>query len=96
MPKPIRLVRRHRLIETFLFEHLGYPWQDAHREAERLEHAVSDELAERLAELLGHPKHSPYGDPIPEPYGTLMLKETVPLGEATVGHRVRISKRLRG
>src|SRR5215212_10207302 len=51
----LRLVRRHRLIETFLLEHLGYAWQEVHNEAERLEHAVSDGFTERLAELLGHP-----------------------------------------
>ena len=88
----LRLVRRHRLIETFLLEHLRYPWQGAHEEAERLEHAVSDELAERLAELLGHSRRSPYGDPIPGPDGAPMPEETVPLGEVAVGHRVRISK----
>ena len=88
----LRLVRRHRLIETFLLEHLGYPRQGAHEEAERLEHAVSDELAERLAELLAHPRRSPYGDPIPGPDGAPMPEETVPLGEVAVGHRVRISK----
>ncbi len=87
----LRLVRRHRLIEAFLLEHLGYPWQGAHEEAERLEHAVSDKFAERLAELLGHPRHSPYGDPIPGPDGALMPEETIPLREVAVGHRVRIS-----
>src|SRR5215212_8377656 len=51
----LRLVRRHRLIETFLLEHLGYSWNEVHVEAERLEHAVSDEFTERLAEFLGHP-----------------------------------------
>ncbi len=65
----LRLVRRHRLIETFLLEHLGYSWQEVHEEAERLEHAVSDKFAERLAELLSHPRHGPYGDPIPGPNG---------------------------
>src|SRR5215213_6955918 len=50
----LRLVRRHRLIETFLLEHLGYDWQEVHDEAERLEHAVSDGFTGRLAELLGH------------------------------------------
>src|SRR5215216_138746 len=49
----LRLVRRHRLIETFLLEHLGYDWQEVHKEAERLEHAVSDAFTDRLAELLG-------------------------------------------
>src|ERR687886_2693049 len=55
LAEALRLVRRHRLIETFLMEHLGYSWQDVHEEAERLEHVVSDEVTERLAELLGHP-----------------------------------------
>ena len=61
----LRLIRRHRLIETFLLEHLGYDWQEVHEEAERLEHAVSDGFTERLAQLLGHPDHDPHGDPIP-------------------------------
>src|SRR5215212_4839011 len=67
----LRLVRRHRLIETFLFEHLGYSWEDVHVEAERLEHAVSDEFTERLAELLGHPERDPHGAPIPTSDGAL-------------------------
>src|SRR5215207_4587952 len=67
----LRLVRRHRLIETFLLEHLGYSWREVHEEAERLEHAVSDEFTERLAEFLGHPDHDPHGDPIPAADGRL-------------------------
>src|SRR5688500_2149424 len=59
----LRLVRRHRLIETFLLERLGYAGEDVHGEAERLEHAVSDEFTERLAELLGHPEPDPEGAP---------------------------------
>src|ERR671917_560868 len=88
----LRLVRRHRLIETFLLEHLGYSWQEVHDEAERLEHAVSDEFTERLAELLGHPAHDPHGDPIPAADGTLEPDDSLPLGEAEVGGRGRISK----
>src|SRR5918912_3197483 len=81
----LRLVRRHRLIETFLMEHLGYSWQDVHEEAERLEHAVSDEFTERLAEFLGHPARDPHGDPIPTADGTLVLERLSPLSEAEVG-----------
>src|SRR5919199_924559 len=88
----LRLVRRHRLIETFLMEHLGYSWQDVHEEAERLEHAVSDEFTERLAELLGHPGRDPHGDPIPAADGTLVLEKSRPLSEAGVGQRARIVK----
>src|SRR5918998_1610482 len=88
----LRLVRRHRLIETFLTEHLGYSWQDVHKEAERLEHAVSDEFTERLAELLGHPRRDPHGGPIPAADGTLAPEKSNPLSEAEVGERVRIVK----
>ena len=86
------LLRRHRLIETFLLEHLGYSWQEVHEEAESLEHAISDTFTERLAELLGHPERSPYGHPIPETDGALPLERSYPLSETTVGCRVRVSK----
>ena len=88
----LRLVRRHRLIETFLLEHLGYHWQEVHDEAERLEHAVSDGFTERLAEFLGHPQHDPHGDPIPTADGTLVPEDSFPLAEAASGTRVRISR----
>src|SRR5215204_3762361 len=88
----LRLVRRHRLIETFLLEHLGYAWQEVHDEAERLEHAVSDEFTERLAEMLGHPNRDPHGDPIPSADGTLAPERSSALSEATEGGRVRIAK----
>jgi DtxR family Mn-dependent transcriptional regulator len=87
----LRLLRRHRLIETFLTDSLGYSWQDVHEEAERLEHAVSDEFTERLAEFLGHPEHDPHGDPIPEADGTVASEGGVPLAEAAPGERVEIS-----
>jgi DtxR family transcriptional regulator, Mn-dependent transcriptional regulator len=88
----LRLVRRHRLIESFLLEHLGYDWQEVHDEAERLEHAVSDGFTERLAELLGHPDHDPHGDPIPSAEGTLEVEESFTLSQAVADQRVRISK----
>ena len=88
----LRLVRRHRLIETFLLEHLGYDWQEVHDEAERLEHAVSDGFTERLAELLGPPDHDPHGDPIPSAEGTLEVEESFTLSQAVADQRVRISK----
>src|ERR687890_1225904 len=77
----LRLVRRHRLIETFLLEHLGYDWQEVHEEAERLEHAVSDGFTERLAELLGHPDRDPHGTPIPAADGSLPPDHSRPLAE---------------
>jgi DtxR family Mn-dependent transcriptional regulator len=88
----LRLLRRHRLIETFLLEHLGYSWQEVHEEAERLEHAVSDRFTERLAEFLGHPDRDPHGDPIPAADGTLQTDDAFPLAAATEGQRVRISR----
>jgi DtxR family Mn-dependent transcriptional regulator len=88
----LRLVRRHRLIETFLLEHLGYDWQEVHEEAERLEHAVSDGFTERLAEFLGHPDHDPHGDRIPSAEGTLEPDDSSLLSEAAAGQRVLISK----
>ena len=88
----LRLVRRHRLIETFLLEHLEYSWQEVHEEAERLEHAVSDGFTERLAALLGHPDHDPHGAPIPAADGTLAAEESFPLDEVPVGECVRISR----
>jgi DtxR family Mn-dependent transcriptional regulator len=88
----LRLVRRHRLIETFLLKHLGYDWQEVHEEAERLEHAVSDSFTERLAELLGHPDHDPHGDPIPSAEGILEVDDSFPLSQAVVGRRLRIAK----
>jgi len=88
----LRLVRRHRLIETFLLEHLGYHRQEVHDEAERLEHAVSDGFTERLAEFLGHPQHDPHGEPIPAADGTLEPDPSFPLTDARAGRRVRIHK----
>ena len=61
----ILMVRRHRLIETFLVRELGYGWDEVHDEAEILEHAVSDRLMSRLDAKLGHPSRDPHGDPIP-------------------------------
>jgi DtxR family transcriptional regulator, Mn-dependent transcriptional regulator len=88
----LRLVRRHRLIETFLREHLGYDWQEVHDEAERLEHAVSDGFTERLAEFLEHPDHDPHGDPIPSAEGTLEVDDSFTLSRAVAGQRLHISK----
>jgi DtxR family transcriptional regulator, Mn-dependent transcriptional regulator len=61
----LRVVRRHRLLETFLAQALGVPWDEVHDEAELLEHALSDRLEQRIDAALGHPTHDPHGDPIP-------------------------------
>lgn len=67
----VQVVRRHRLLETYLVEHFGYAWDEVHDEAEVLEHAVSDRLLGRIDEELGFPDHDPHGDPIPRADGTI-------------------------
>ncbi len=67
----LRIIRRHRVIEAYLIEKLGYSWDLVHAEAERLEHAASDELVERMATVLGDPELDPHGSPIPTAEGEL-------------------------
>lgn len=86
----LRIVRRHRLIETFLIEHLGYSWENVHEEAERLEHAVSDEFTGRLAKMLGDPDRDPHGDLIPDADGTIAVESSLSLADVEAGQRVRI------
>lgn len=61
----LQLLRRHRLLETYLRERLGVPWDQVHAEADRLEHALSEDLEERIDAILGHPATDPHGAPIP-------------------------------
>ncbi|MWV60763.1 metal-dependent transcriptional regulator [Rathayibacter sp. VKM Ac-2754] len=98
--KPVRLtetgaalalvmVRRHRILESFLVTTLGYPWDEVHDEAERLEHAASDGLIDRLDALLGHPSADPHGDPIPTSEGrTRTVDGAVRLSEAGPGRHL--------
>lgn len=65
----LKMVRRHRLMETFLVMELGYSWDEVHDEAEVLEHAVSDTMLDRIDAKLGYPTRDPHGDPIPAPDG---------------------------
>ena len=65
----LELLRRHRIIEAYLVTRLGYRREHVHPEAERLEHAASGALVERMAAVLGHPKHDPHGAPIPSAQG---------------------------
>jgi Mn-dependent transcriptional regulator len=78
----VAMVRRHRLIETFLVETLGYGWDEVHDEAEVLEHAVSDALVDRIDALLGRPVADPHGDPIPTADGQPRRPDAVRLSEA--------------
>jgi DtxR family transcriptional regulator, Mn-dependent transcriptional regulator len=92
----LEIIRHHRLLELYLAETLGYPWDEVHAEAERLEHHVSDELEARMDSALGFPTTDPHGDPIPSAEGVIpevavtRLLDTSPGEEATV---VRVSDR---
>jgi DtxR family Mn-dependent transcriptional regulator len=76
----LKVIRNHRLIEAFLVRTLGYSWDEVHDEAEQLEHAISDRLAERIDAYLGHPEVDPHGDPIPR-HGGVKLHAGVNLLE---------------
>lgn len=85
----VAMVRRHRLIETFLARVLGYGWDEVHEEAERLEHAASDDFLDRIDDLLGHPGLDPHGDPIPTlDGGWSPPADTVRLSDAGPGTHV--------
>ncbi|HET9950093.1 MAG TPA: metal-dependent transcriptional regulator [Longimicrobiales bacterium] len=86
----LRVVRRHRILETYLCERLGYSWDDVHGEAERLEHAASDRLIERMAAALEFPRHDPHGAPIPTSGGHIETTNPSTLADARPGERVRI------
>lgn len=94
--RALSVVRRHRLIETWLVNEMGYTWDAVHDEAEVLEHALSDRLLAAIDARLGHPVRDPHGDPIPAEDGTIVRPETVLLADAPLAHRgavVRISDR---
>ncbi len=84
----LRVLRRHRLIELFLAQTLGMTWDEIHEEAERIEHAASDRLVDRIDQFLGYPKCDPHGDPIPNADGTLRTKRGEPL--ANCQNRTRL------
>lgn len=67
----VLVVRRHRVLETYLVESLGLGWDEVHAEADALEHAVSDLVLDRMDQVLGHPAHDPHGDPIPRADGSI-------------------------
>jgi len=88
----LRMVRRHRILESYLVAFLDYTWDAVHEEAERLEHAVSDGLIERMATALGNPSVDPHGDPIPAPDGSMVELVYTPLSEVPVGEAVELRR----
>jgi DtxR family Mn-dependent transcriptional regulator len=88
----LRVVRRHRLLETFLARVLDVPWDEVHAEAELLEHALSERLEERIDSALGHPTHDPHGDPIPPREGPHAEAWGAALDAAEPGSRFRVER----
>jgi len=88
----LRTIRRHRVIEAYLTQALEYPWDLVHDEAERLEHAASDQLIDRMAAAIGEPTTDPHGAPIPTREGTLHERALTSLGDVAVGRRVRVER----
>lgn len=86
----LKILRRHRIIETYLTECLGYPWEEVHPEAERLEHAASDELIERMAAALENPSHDPHGAPIPTSNGEIEPTDSLTLSELAPGETAQV------
>lgn len=87
------MVRRHRIWEVFLHQIVGLPWDKVHNEAENLEHSSSDELIERLEEILDYPEFDPHGDPIPDRNGKMPESNLgVPLSAVEPGNIVRVNR----
>ena len=87
----LKLVRKHRLWETFLVQRLGFGWDEVHDVAEQMEHVSSDKLTNSLDDYLGNPSFDPHGDPIPDRNGKVKSRTSKPLTECAIGDRVRIA-----
>jgi DtxR family Mn-dependent transcriptional regulator len=88
----LEVIRHHRLLETYLVTRLGVPWDQVHREAEILEHHLSEELEARIADALGHPERDPHGDPIPTLGGEVVDLPTDRLADLSEGASAVISR----
>jgi DtxR family transcriptional regulator, Mn-dependent transcriptional regulator len=85
----LEVLRHHRLLELYLAEHLGVPWDRVHEEAESLEHVLSEGLEARIAAKLGNPTHDPHGDPIPDAELHIDEGETRSLADLEIGDKGR-------
>lgn len=88
----LHVLRRHRLIEQFLVEVLGFDWSEVHDEAEQLEHVVSDLLLERIDQYLGHPTEDPHGDPIPSAAGEMNQRSVESLAECQLNEPLTVAR----
>lgn len=88
----LEVIRHHRLIELFLAEALGVPWDKVHEEAEKWEHVLSEEMEDRIDELLGFPTSDPHGAPIPKRNGEIHNKASTRLSDLQVGQKATIAE----
>ena len=88
--RALAMVRRHRLIETWLVQEFDYTWDEVHDEAEVLEHTISDRLLEGIDARLGSPRFDPHGDAIPDAEGKVIRAPFVLLADAVIGHVGRV------
>ncbi len=88
----LEILRHHRLLELYLKEIMGYGWDEVHAEAEKLEHHISEQFEDKIAELLNHPTHDPHGDPIPTKEGVVPEMANLPLTEAEVNQSYIIGR----
>lgn len=88
----LEIIRHHRLIELYLAEELDYAWDEVHAEAEKLEHVISEEFEDKIAERLGGPLVDPHGDPIPSKDGALLAASRLTLSALAVGQSARIAR----
>jgi DtxR family Mn-dependent transcriptional regulator len=88
----LAVIRHHRLLETWLVQSLGYSWDRVHSEAENLEHAISDEMEQRISTALGNPERDPHGDPIPSRTLRMPADHSVPLTELAAGQHATVSR----
>jgi len=86
------VLRRHRLVESFLVQVMGMSWADVHDEAEQLEHVVSERLIDRIDEMLGRPTHDPHGDPIPDADGAITHRHLDSLLTCPVGTPLKVTR----
>lgn len=88
----LEIIRHHRLLELYLLEVLGYSWDEVHDEAEKLEHHISEQFEDKIAELLDNPTHDPHGDPIPTKEGVMPKMDAESLTEAEIGQSYIVSR----
>lgn len=88
----LEVLRHHRLTELYLTEAMGYSWDRVHDEAERLEHAISEEFADKMSALLGDPQRDPHGSPIPSKEGVMATTSQLTLNRISEGHRVTVER----